>query len=155
MTTIAFDPAAFRAQFPAFGNANCASDAQLGLWATLASNYIGLSDSCCFMLNGQNRVAALNLMVAHIGTIFGQITTGDQPGFIKDASIDKVRVSIVPPPDGTQFMWWLGLTPYGQMLAALLESVTAGGTYVGGLPERAAFRRVGGGFGGIPPKSIC
>ncbi|MNJ79317.1 hypothetical protein D3C77_772930 [compost metagenome] len=45
-------------------------------------------------------------------------------------------------------MWsyWLGMTPYGMQLMALLKVCTGGGLYVGGLPERAAFRSVGGIF---------
>lgn len=151
MSAIAFDPAYFRKAFPAFGNDTCFSDEQLQMWFDIASAYISVQDNACFMLHGPQRVAALNLMTAHMGFLFNLAATGETPQILTSATIDKVSVTVEPPESNSQFQWWLNTSPYGQQLLALLMMVTAGGIYVGGLPERAAIRRVGGGFGGVPP----
>lgn len=147
MTVIAFDPAAFRLLFPEFGNKVCNPDVQLQLWFDLAASFIDTDDSPCLMLAGTARVQALNLMTAHIGKLLEKNTDGEQGGFVTSATIDKVSVDVQPPPEKSQYAWWLNQTAYGSLLAALLSAVTVGGTFVGGRPERAAFRRVGGGFG--------
>ncbi|GAB1830099.1 DUF4054 domain-containing protein [Achromobacter xylosoxidans] len=69
---------------------------------------------------------------------------GGLPGALASATIDKVSVSFQAPPATDSWSHWLNLTPYGQQFLALSKSCTAGGLYVGGLPERAAFRNVGG-----------
>lgn len=69
---------------------------------------------------------------------------GGAPGALASATIDKVSVSFQAPPATDSWSHWLNLTPYGQQFLALSKSCTAGGVYVGGLPERAAFRNVGG-----------
>ncbi|PWF25055.1 DUF4054 domain-containing protein [Corticimicrobacter populi] len=69
---------------------------------------------------------------------------GGAPGAIASATIDKVSVSFQAPPAADSWSHWLNLTPYGQQFLALAKSCAAGGVYVGGLPERAAFRNVGG-----------
>lgn len=38
------------------------------------------------------------------------------------------------------------------MILAMFNTASAGGFYIGGLPERDAIRRVGGGFGGLNPR---
>jgi hypothetical protein len=66
---------------------------------------------------------------------------------VSGASVDKVSVTLTPPPVKSQWQWWMSLTPRGAQLLALLKSKAAGGLYVGGLPaERAAFRKAGGVF---------
>jgi hypothetical protein len=152
MTAIAFDPAVFRLQFKAFGNVNCFPDATLSGWWDIATGFISDWPSCPF--TGKQQTQALNLMTAHIGAIFTAIASGEPTVQMTQATIDKVNVTVEPPPvqQMSQFQYWLGLTPYGLMLLALLNTVTAGGFYIGGLPERDAFRRVGGGFGGVLPR---
>lgn len=51
-------------------------------------------------------------------------------------------MTVAAAPGTTSYTYWLNSTPYGQQLAALLARCSAGGFYVGGLPERAAFRSV-------------
>lgn len=153
--SIVFDPVYFREAFPPFANKNCYSDAQLQIWFDIASAYISVDDCCCYMLSGTQRVLALNLLTAQMGQLFDMASKGETPAVMRSATIDKVSVTVEPPPSNSAFQWWLGLTPYGQQLLALLVACTAGGIYLGGLPERAAFRRVGGGFGGIPPRRPC
>lgn len=146
MTTITFDPAAFRVLFPTFQTPP--SDATLQAWFDLATATISNEDYGCLILTGAARVQALNLMTAHIGTLFDMIASGQTPGYETSATVDKVSVTVQAPPGKSQFIWWLNTTPYGAMLAALLGTVAVGGLYVGGMPERSGFRRVGGGFNG-------
>lgn len=154
MSLITFDPAAFRLQFPAFAANPPNTDAVLQGYFDLATVYISDQDGNCFMLTGKARVAALNFMTAHLAALFAMITAAGSGsstatiGMEQSATIDKVSVSMTPPPSKTQFQWWLGLTPYGQMLLALLQGAVAGGLYVPGgrFSERAAFRKAGGSF---------
>ena len=155
MTTITFDVAAFRVQFPAFNQTVCYPDAILSGYFDLATGFISAEDNCCFMLSGAKRVQALNLMTAHIADLFRQMGEGQTPGVMTQATIDKVSVTVKPPPDQSQFQYWLSTSPYGQMLNALLAVASVGGFYVGGIPERNAFRRGYGGFGGIPGRRGC
>lgn len=136
-----FDAAEFKAAFPAFASLD---DSTLqGYWDAAIcyvspDNYGWLVDDC--------RLRALNLMTAHLAKLSEIIATGQLPGLEQSASIDKISVTMTPPPVKTQFQWWLSLTPYGQQLLALLMVRSVGGFYIGGLPERAAFRKVGGLF---------
>ena len=87
------------------------------------------------------------LMVAHLLQIAANVQGGGNAGVLASATIDKVSVSFQSPPFGSSaYKFWLFGTPYGAQLAALLDRCSVGGLYVGGAPERAAFRRVGGGF---------
>jgi hypothetical protein len=151
MTTITFDPAAFRLAIPAFANSVCFSDATLLANFDTACAYVSPSGGCyCSPWTDAQLALALNYMTGHI-TKTNQAILDDEPlEIVKAGSISKVRVEIVPPPgaDSDSLTYWLSLTPYGRALLALLALVTAGGFYFGGLPERSAFRRVGGGFGG-------
>lgn len=146
-STITFDPAAFRAQYRAFGNVNCYTDLVLQGYFDMATDFISNTDNSCYALNGNGRALSLNLLTAHLLGLAKMIEDGETPAMMQSATVDKVSVTVTPPPPGTQFQWWLGLTAYGQQLLALLQVKGVGGFYVGGLPERAAFRRVGGGFG--------
>jgi len=144
---IIFDPAAFRAKFPAFKDY---SDAQLSLYWDTATIFIKDVTNCA--LDAKALEYALQLMTAHL-ILLSEKDSGTGSGSsgvygpVKEASIDKVSVSIVEPPAGTSWRWWMSLTPYGIQLLALLRIKGAGGFYVGGRPEGSAFRRVGGGFG--------
>lgn len=150
--TITFDVAAFRLAFPAYADPVTYSDANLQAWFTAATGYISSSYGYSWCnpivgLSGAQRVQALNLMTAHLLFLSGLSANGQVPGLMQNASIDKVSVGLTPPPVKSQFAWWLSLSPYGQSLLALLQVAAVGGAYIGGLPERAAFRRVFGGFG--------
>lgn len=139
---ITFDVTAFRAQCPAFADATLYSDAALqGYWDAAACH---ISTTDYGWLNGECRARALNLMTAHLAALSSLIASGQAPGVMQSASIDKVTISLTPPPLKSQWQWWLSATPYGAQLLALLQSKAVGGFYVGGAPERSAFRSVGG-----------
>lgn len=140
---IVFDVAAFRAAFPAFANVSSFSDETLqGYWN--AATY-QISDQNYGSLNGAARDRALNCLTAHLTQLSVLISSGQTVGLVSEASIDKVKVTLTPPPVKGQWQWWLSLTPYGAECLAILSAKGAGGLYVGGSPNRRAFR----GFGGV------
>ena len=88
------------------------------------------------------------LMVAHLLQIQAAAANGGGgSGPVASATVGGVSVSFQAPPYGSSaYKFWLFTTPFGAQLAALIARCSAGGVYVGGAPERAAFRQVGGGF---------
>lgn len=88
------------------------------------------------------------LATAHMLALRDSATAGGAPsGALASATVGSVSVSFqAPPTGGSGYRFWLTSTPYGLQLSALLSRCAAGVLYVGGAPERAAFRRVGGGF---------
>lgn len=145
MTTIVFNVATFRTQFPAFASETTFSDATLTGYFNSASCYVSTTDYGC--LNSDCRERALLLMTAHLCLLSQQNTKGQVTGVVTSASVGGVSVSLTPPPFGSnQWSWWLSSTPYGQEFQALLRQAAIGGLYIGGRPERRAFRKVGGGF---------
>ena len=147
MSTITLDPAAFRALFPQFADAAKWPDAALSIQFGAATGYVS-ADTYGDMPVAA-RTNALYLMTAHLlalGVIIAQNNYSGQVGVVQGAVVDHVQITLTPPPVKSQWQWWLNTTPYGAQLLGLLEAQAAGGFYVGGLPERAAFRKVGGVF---------
>lgn len=132
-----FDLSAFRALYAQF-----AAVTDETVLATAEQALCFISDSGCEC--GQ---AMWQLMIAHLLQLAANAAAGGASGALASAAIDKVSVSFQAPPYGSSaYRFWLYSTPFGAQLAALLARCSAGGIYVGGAPERAAFRRVGGGF---------
>lgn len=143
---ITLDLVLFREAFPAFRDAGVFPDALIERHFDAACSHVSPKDGG--PLRGRGRQRALNLMTAHLLHLEQLILSGSAGGVVQGATIDKVSVTLVPPPVKSQFVWWLNQSPYGQELLALLKSKAAGGVYIGGSPERAAFRKAGGGFRG-------
>lgn len=143
-STYVFDIPAFRISYPAFANVDTFPDATLQMYFDTATCYVANENYGC--LADDCRYRALTLMTAHLVALSVLIAAGQVPGMVQNATIDKVTVGLTPPPLPNQFQWWLGLTPYGQQLLALLQVSSVGGFYVGGLPERSAIRKVYGVF---------
>ncbi|CAH0447400.1 hypothetical protein LMG10661_03466 [Ralstonia syzygii subsp. syzygii] len=139
---IEFDVGAFRLAFPAFVSEVVYPDATLSATWDAATCYVSPQDYG--YLRGKCRERAINLMTAHLLAIADMVKAGQTPGMATAATIDKVQVTLTPPPVKSQWQWWMSLTPYGQQLLALLSSASVGGFYISGLPEGSAFRRVGG-----------
>jgi len=144
VATIVFDPTEFKALYPQF-----ASYADIKLQATfdLSTAYISPDISADFPEPALKQ--ALNLMTAHQLAIEARLVASgysQSPAVLQSATVDKISVTVQPPPQRDQWAWWLNTTPYGAQLLALLQVQSAGGWYIGGLPERAAFRKVGGVF---------
>lgn len=138
MAILTFNVTLFRAAYPAFSNSTTYPDALLQMYWDTGTCYISnenygwLKDAC--------RQLALNLMTAHL-TYLSTLINQSKSGTIKQsATIDKVTVTLVPPPiNDSEFDWWLNTSPYGQQLLTLLQVQSVGGFYVGGSPERASF----------------
>lgn len=147
MTTITFDATAFRAQTPQFANPAAYPDAALSAKFDLATAYV--TPDTYGDMPVPARTQALYLMTAHLlqlQNIIAQNNYSGQPGIVQAATVDSVAITLQPPPVRGQWRWWLNTTPYGAQLVALLDGLSVGGFFVGGLPERAAFRKVGGIF---------
>jgi hypothetical protein len=147
--TIELNIADFRAQFPQFADTTKYPDSTLQLQFDIATSYV-TADTYGDMTTPV-RTHAIYLMMAHLlqlNIIIAQNAAngGGQIGVVQSATIGSVSVTLQPPPVRGQWRWWLNNTPYGAQLVALLEMQSAGGFFVGGLPERAAFRKVGGVF---------
>jgi hypothetical protein len=146
-TYILYDDATFRATLPFFSNETTYTPVALQQFFNNGISYI--SNYNRGALNGNSRQLACFLMTAHLAALTDLINEqdGSVPNLVVDATIDKTKVTVEPPPSKTQFHYWLNLTPWGQQLLPLLAVSAAGGFYVGGRCEGLAFRRVFGGFG--------
>ena len=147
MATITFDASSFRAAFPAFENPTTYTDATLQFYFNNAICII--SDNSAFgsmqdTTDNQPRSLCLNLLTAHIAVLMTQAAAGQQNTLVTQSTVDKVSVTLEPPPADTEFQWWLSLTPYGLQIRAILQTFSVGGFYFGGRPELSAFRKVGG-----------
>lgn len=144
MATVLYNSATFRGLFPAFANTAIFPDAVVQSQWDLATAYISNNTvTACYngMASGQ-QVSALNLMTAHLMALNQLIADGQPTGLLQGATIDKISVQLTPPPEESQWQWWLNQTPYGQQLLALLQVVAAGGHfYTAGAPVVPAFRR--------------
>ena len=143
-STITFDPAIFRVQFPAFADTALYPDSVLLVYWDMAVCYISDESCGCGMLQGSCRRLALNLMLAHLLTLAAQAAGGS--GVVVSASIAAVSVDFLAPMEGNSWHYWLNLSSYGRQLLALLSISAAGGAYIGGRPELSAFGRTGGVF---------
>lgn len=143
MTTIIFDPTLFRNQFSEFSSQVIYPDDKLQMYWDMATAYVSDQYGGCYIyalkLNQQR--LALNLMTAHLAALSAMIAAGDTPGVMTGATIDKISVTLEPPPSTNNWKYWLNQTPYGQKLLALLQSASAGGFYFGAYPIVPAFRR--------------
>lgn len=141
MSLHALDPAAFKAQFVEL---SALSDAQVQAYGGMASAYLDPNDGP--LISGPALQLALSLMAAHLAKSFLMIGDGQTAVVVAGSAEGSVSVSLVAPPVKGAWQWWLATTPYGQQLWALLQIQSAGGLYVGGSMERAAFRKAGGVF---------
>lgn len=143
MSVIALDIAQFRAQFPQFASIATISDETITAQWNAATMYISNQVGGCYF--GARTLAvrtqALYLMTAHLCAIALNIAAGTVAGVLTGATVDKVSITLEPPPAPNQWQYWLQTTPYGSQLLALLQVASVGGAYYGGRPELSAFRR--------------
>jgi hypothetical protein len=141
MPTIQFNYTTFQALFPAFASSPSQTILQYN-WND-ATNYLSDKTMCGWYsgMNLNQQTQALNLMTAHLTALGVIIAANSTPGLVVGATIDKISVTIQPPPAPNQWQWWLNQTPYGQQLLALLKIVSAGGRFFNGAPVFTAFRR--------------
>lgn len=143
---ITLDIAEFREWFPAYADSSAFPDGLVHRHLDAACDHVSPRDAG--PLKGDGRRRALYLMAAHLMYLEQLLLSGNAGGVVSGASIDKVSVTLTPPPIKKQLDWWLNISPYGQQLLVLLKKKGAGGLYIGGNPEREAFRKAGGGFRG-------
>lgn len=144
----------FREQFPQFDDPALYPDEMIQMYWDTTTVFISDEDCPCRTLHGKQLELALNYMTAHLMTLFavpavqgseGSISsTGG--GFVQSATVGEVSVTKLAPPVKDAWQWWLEQSPYGAALLALLQQLAVGGMYIGGLPERLGFRKVGGVF---------
>lgn len=128
---ITFDYALFIAMFPAFKNPVVYPEAMLQMNFDQATCYV--DDVANYgWLQGMCRQLALYLMTAHLVYLSTIIAGGEVPGLVSSATIDKISVTKLMPPQSNQWAWWLGTSPFGMQLLALLQAKSVGGWYVGG-----------------------
>jgi len=129
---LTFDPDAFRVSYTSFSDeSKYPNDTLQGFW-DFATVYITDENYQFVTLKNSARSRAINLMAAHLGTLQAMIDSGETPGQVQSSTIDKISVTLTPPPAGSQFSWWLGLTGYGQQLLALLQLLGVGGLFIPG-----------------------
>lgn len=143
---ITFNVANFRAAFPAFAtNLTKYPDAALNNFFDLATLFISNQYQGGFPgFTPVQQAAALNYMVAHLAALNDIIVKKSTPGVLTGATIDKISVTLQPPPESNQWQWWLNQTAYGQQLLAMLQVISVGGYYAGGSAALSAFRGPGG-----------
>lgn len=142
MASIPLNISTFRLQFPAFANCPSYPDEKLQAYWCNAGAYISnrQGGAYCMGMRPNQQVLALNYMTAHLLAISDIIAKKGTPGIVTGATIDKISVTIEPPPQTNQWQYWLNQTPYGQELLALLQIAAAGGRYFNGAPVFTAFR---------------
>lgn len=140
---INLDIAKFRVNFPLYADETAYSDALLNAQYEIGKCYV--KDNDCVMPEAC-REYALQAMLAHLLYIRDQVNAGNNIGVITSASEGDVSVSLAQPIVDDEWHYWFNSSPFGRELVALLLGQSSGGFYVGGLPERAAFRKVSGVF---------
>lgn len=133
-----FNAVTFREAYPAFCSVTDFPTAKLQMYWDTATNFVA---NCNYgWMKGSPRELAINLMTAHIAKLGSLIASGQTPGIVTASSIDKISVTLEPPPIQNKFDYWASLTPYGQELLALLGVWSVGGWGVGGSFTRAGLR---------------
>ena len=129
-------PEIFRERIPAFSDTEKYPDRVIENILETATCYITeknrgpLRDKC--------RVQAICLMAAHLLTLRDRMAQGGNNGTVgavASSSVGNVSVSMVQPPNQTQYEYWMNLTGYGAELLRLLAIFSNGGIYWGGSYE--------------------
>lgn len=141
MSMIQYNDADFRALFPAFASTSAYPEVTLQLYWNVATDYISAYPQCWGGLKKNQQTLALNQMTAHITALNTLAATGQAGGVVQGATVDKVSVTLTPPPVPNEWRYWLNQTPYGQQLLALLEVKSVGGWFLGGYPTPFTLRR--------------
>lgn len=137
----------FRIRRPAFANPALYPTDDILLWADTTDCYIDVGNRWFRCVKCQELMT--ELLTAHLLYIYG---TGSAPGnsssgVVTNATVGSVSVGITSALTSKgAFISWLGKSPYGEDLAAILARLSIGLGYIGGAPERRAFRKVGGRF---------
>lgn len=139
MTTINFNSQTFKSLFPAYKDK---ADSALQIIWDAATNYMTDQTRQCFQGRWpiKKQAYALQLLTAHLVYINDLVATGTAGGLMQAATIDKITVTLTPPPVPNEFRFWLNQSPYGQQLLSLLELASVGGFFAGGGSVRGSLR---------------
>ena len=135
---IPLDIPLFRSNFPLYSVNTTYPDSLLEVQYHIGRAYVADNDAT---MDRKFRYYALQLMLAHLLYIRDQVNAGNNVGVITSASEGDVSVALAQPKVEDTFTYWFASSPYGKELLALLFVQSAGGMYVGGSPERSAFRK--------------
>lgn len=133
------DIAQFRLKFPYFSDETFWPDDLILAQVDTAQCYLNVCECKCSDL-------ALMLMIAHLLMINGSTMVPGVGGIgvVTSASVGGVSVGLtVQSATKSSVSAWLGKTPYGEQLLALIRACS-GVSYIGGSPERRGFRKIGG-----------
>ena len=139
-------PEMFIAQFPEFapkpsadndGNCCCPIIEPINpiieTMITRALNYFSPFSVLC----GERKQYAVFLLTAHFLTLQNNINDSETSGGLQTgASIDKVSVTVAPPPFSDGFEYFMNQTVYGQQLLAFLNNLSAVPNLIGGSFQR-------------------
>lgn len=137
----------FRLKFPAFANPMLYPTDSILLMSEMVDCYIDVGNRWFRCVKCQELMT--ELLTAHLLIINGTPTApaSGATGIISNATVGSVSVGFANAAASKgAFMAWLGKTTYGEQLSALLARLAVGLGYIGGAPERRAFRKVGGRF---------
>ncbi len=140
-----FSVAAFREAFPAFADPDLYPSPVIEAAHANAECY--LSASARWYRCEQCRDQIEMLITAHLLYLHGSPDVPGQTatGIITSATVGSVSVSYaVTTASKSSYSSWLLKSPYGEELLALLSRFAIGIGYIGGSPERRAFRKFGG-----------
>ena len=138
MSSIVFDIAEFREQYPIFDDI---SDTVVLRAFSCAEMFISNNTSC--YLPDAKLKFVLYLMTAHIlqiGVETGS-NSGGNSGIVSSANIDKISVSFEARLSKSAFSYFLNKTMYGEQILALFSLWAAGGFYIGGSNATVGFKR--------------
>jgi hypothetical protein len=141
-----YDDASFRIACAAYADPTAYPVDVVTGYFTLASTFMDPCDGPA--LCGAQLQLALNYLSGHLINLYTKINAGKAvpAGVITGSSVDRISVSIQPPPIRDQWENWLSQSPYGQMLWALLTVAAVGGFAIGLSLEQEGYRKAGGVF---------
>lgn len=134
--TVTVTPAIMRERIPAFSDTTKYPDALLENMIETATCYV--TDKNRWPMRDKYRVQAICLMAAHLLTLrdrMNQNGNAGTVGAVAGASVGNVSISMVQPPNQSQYEYWMNLTGYGSELLRLLAIFANGGLYWGGSYE--------------------
>ena len=144
-----YNDATFRAQFPQLSDMTTYPEATLQMYWDQAGGIV--QNTTYGFLPQTSGSAALYLLTAHLAYIGNLLINGQTPTVTTAAGIDKISVTLLPPPAKDFFQFWLSSSPYGLQLLAILEVAAVGGFYSPGSLGRQGFTgngAWGGAWGG-------
>lgn len=134
MSRLQFQYETFIQYYPQFANDVCYPKNTLQLYWNEATTIVNDDTRCSGLRNPRQLQRALNLMTAHLTVLTVQAAQGQTSGLVTGATVDKVSITLTPPPEVNQWQWWLNQTPYGQQFLALMQVAAVGGFFAGGYP---------------------